>query len=165
MSSAGINQKKSGKIRFMADRVKILVVNGPNLNMLGTREPEIYGSITLDAIRGKCQAACEIHGFAMEWTQSNSEAVLIDTIQAACDKFHWIIVNGAGLTHTSVALRDALTLFDGKVIEVHLSNIYAREEFRHTSLITAIAKGAVVGFGAYSYTMAIAAIAEMQEEF
>ena len=149
----------------MADRVKILVVNGPNLNMLGTREPEIYGEITLDAICKKCKAACKIHGFVMEWTQSNSEAVLIDTIQAACNKFDWIIVNGAGLTHTSVALRDALALFNGKVIEVHLSNIYAREKFRHTSLITAIAKGAVVGFGANSYTMAIAAIAEMQEEF
>ncbi len=149
----------------MTDRVKILVVNGPNLNMLGTREPEIYGAVSLDAIRKKCQAACETHGFAMKWTQSNSEAVLIDTIQAACNNFDWIIVNGAGLTHTSVALRDALALFNGKVIEVHLSNIYAREEFRHKSLITAIAEGAVVGFGANSYTMAIAAIAEMQREF
>ena len=111
----------------MADRVKILVVNGPNLNMLGTREPETYGAMTLD-------------------------------------KFDWIIVNGAGLTHTSVALRDALALFTGGVIEVHLSNIHAREDFRHTSLITAIAKGAVIGFGASSYTMAITAIAEMQEE-
>ena len=148
----------------MPETVKILVVNGPNLNMLGTREPETYGAMTLDAIGDKCRAVCKTHGFDMEWMQSNSEAVLIDTIQAACNKFDWIIVNGAGLTHTSVALRDALALFTGGVIEVHLSNIHAREEFRHTSLITAIAKGAVIGFGASSYTMAIKAIAEMQEE-
>ncbi len=148
----------------MAKRVKILVMNGPNLNMLGTREPRIYGDMTLDAIAENCRAVCAVHGFALEWMQSNSEAVLIDTIQAAVNKFDWIIINGAGLTHTSIALRDALALFTGGVIEVHLSNIHAREEFRHTSLITAIAKGAVIGFGASSYTMAIAAIAEMKEE-
>ena len=148
----------------MVDKVKILVVNGPNLNMLGTREPEIYGMMTLDSIEEKCRALCKKHGFALDWTQSNSEAVLINTIQAACNKFDWIIVNAAGFTHTSVALRDALSLFTGSVIEVHLSNTHAREGFRHTSLITAIAKGAVIGFGASSYTMAITAIAEMQEE-
>ncbi len=148
----------------MADKVKILVVNGPNLNMLGSREPETYGVLTLDAIREKCLAISTKLGFTMEWMQSNSEAILIDTIQAACNKFDWIIVNGAGLTHTSVALRDALALFTGGVIEVHLSNIHARENFRHTSLITAIANGAIIGFGASSYTIAINAIAEMQEE-
>ena len=148
----------------MPERVKILVVNGPNLNMLGTREPKIYGTMTLDAIAEKCRVICVAHSFALEWMQSNSEAVLIDTIQAASNKFDWMIVNGAGLTHTSIALRDALALFTGGLIEVHLSNIHAREEFRHTSLITAIAKGAIIGFGASSYTMAIAAIAEMQEE-
>lgn len=148
----------------MAGKIKILVVNGPNLNMLGTREPETYGAMTLDAIGEKCRAICAEHGFAMTWMQSNSEASIIDTIQAACNEFDWIIVNGAGLTHTSVALRDALALFTGGVIEVHLSNIHAREEFRHTSLITEIAKGVVMGFGPSSYTMAITAIAEMQEE-
>ena len=148
----------------MAEQIKILVVNGPNLNMLGMREPETYGNMTLDAISEKCRAVCALHGFALEWMQSNSEGVLIDTIQAASNKFDWMIINGAGLTHTSVALRDALALFTGSVIEVHLSNIYAREEFRHTSLITAIAKGAVIGFGLSSYTAAIAAIAEIQEE-
>ena len=100
----------------------------------------------------------------MAWMQSNSEGVLIDTIQQACGKFDWIIINGAGLTHTSVALRDALALFPGGVIEVHLSNIHARESFRHISLITPIAKGAVFGFGAASYSAAIAAIADLQEE-
>lgn len=164
MASAGNEHKKSGRVGPMAETVKILVVNGPNLNMLGTREPETYGAMTLDEIGDKCRGVCKTHGFDMEWMQSNSEAVLIDTIQAACNKFDWIIVNGAGLTHTSVALRDALALFTGGVIEVHLSNIHAREEFRHTSLITAIAKGTVIGFGASSYTMAISAIAEMQEE-
>ena len=148
----------------MADKTNILVVNGPNLNMLGMREPDTYGSLTLDAIADKCRTLCETHGFDMTWMQSNCEAVLIDTIQDACNKFDWIIVNGAGLTHTSVALRDALALFPGGVIEVHLSNIHARETFRHTSLITAIAKGAVIGFGASSYTMAVTAIAEILEE-
>jgi 3-dehydroquinate dehydratase-2 len=148
----------------MADKVNILVVNGPNLNMLGMREPETYGTLTLDAIKTKCEARCNDNGFDMAWMQSNSEGVLIDTIQQACGKFDWIIINGAGLTHTSVALRDALALFPGGVIEVHLSNIHARESFRHISLITPIAKGAVFGFGAASYSAAIAAIADLQEE-
>jgi len=148
----------------MAGKTKILVVNGPNLNMLGMREPETYGALTLDAIEAKCRAQCDRHGFEMSWMQSNSEAVLIDTIQKGCGQYDWIIVNGAGLTHTSVALRDALALFPGQVVEVHLSNIHARETFRHTSLITAIAKGAIIGFGAASYIAAITAIAETQEE-
>lgn len=144
----------------MADQTNILVMNGPNLNMLGMREPGIYGSLTLADIQTKCQALCDQHGLTMNWMQSNSEATLIDTIHQACETADWIIINAAGLTHTSVALRDALALFPGNVIEVHLSNTHAREDFRHTSLISAVAKGFVAGFGASSYTMAISAIAD-----
>lgn len=144
----------------MADQTQILVMNGPNLNMLGTREPEIYGSLTLADIQAKCQKLCDKHKLAMEWMQSNSEATLIDAIHRACGASDWIIINAAGLTHTSVALRDALALFPGDVIEVHLSNTHARETFRHTSLISAVAKGFIAGFGASSYTMAITAIAD-----
>ena len=142
----------------MADQTKILIMNGPNLNMLGMREPGIYGSLTLAEIQKKCQLLCDHNNLAMDWMQSNSEATLIDAIHQACGMADWIIINAAGLTHTSVALRDALALFPGQVIEVHLSNTHARETFRHTSLISAVAKGFVAGFGASSYTMAISAI-------
>jgi len=148
----------------MADKLKILVINGPNLNMLGMREPGIYGALTLDAIEAKCRASCDSHGFHMEWMQSNSESVMIDAIQQACGNVDWIIVNGAGYTHTSVALRDALALFTGDIIEVHLSNIHARESFRQISMITPVARGTIFGFGATSYMAAIAAIADLQEE-
>ena len=142
----------------MADTTKILVMNGPNLNMLGMREPGIYGSLTLGDIQAKCQSLCDANALTMEWMQSNSEATLIEKIHEACSVTDWIIINAAGLTHTSVALRDALALFPGNVIEVHLSNTHARETFRHNSLISAVAKGFVAGFGASSYTMAITAI-------
>ena len=132
--------------------------------MLGMREPEVYGNVTLADIETKCRELATRQKMSMDWFQSNSESVLIEQIHHCVGKADWIIINAAGYTHTSVALRDALALFTGGVIEVHLSNIHAREDFRHTSLITAIAKGAVIGFGASSYTMAINAIAEMQEE-
>ena len=105
----------------MADKLNILVVNGPNLNMLGMREPETYGSLTLSDIETKCRSTCDKHGFALSWMQSNSEATLIDTIQNACGTVDWIIINAAGLTHSSVALRDALALFPGDVIEVQFT--------------------------------------------
>ena len=148
----------------MADLTKILIMNGPNLNMLGMREPGIYGALTLDDIESKCRAKCDAAGLAMDWMQSNAEAELIDRIHAACGVYDWIIINAAGLTHTSVALRDALALFTGDVIEVHISNTHAREEFRHHSYISAIAKGVVLGFGASSYTMAISAVEDATTE-
>ena len=139
-------------------------MNGPNLNMLGTREPGIYGHLTLADIEAKCRDRCDSAGIAMDWMQSNAEAELIDTIHAACNRYDWIVINAAGLTHTSVALRDALALFPGDVIEVHISNTHAREEFRHHSYLSAIAKGVILGFGASSYTMAVSAIAESTTE-
>lgn len=148
----------------MAEPTKILFMNGPNLNMLGMREPGIYGALTLADIEAKCRETCDAAGLTMDWMQSNAEATLIDTIHAACGVYDWIIINAAGLTHTSVALRDALALFPGDVIEVHLSNTHAREEFRHHSFISAIAKGVVLGFGASSYTMAINAVADATTE-
>ena len=144
--------------------MNILIMNGPNLNMLGMREPDIYGHETLGDIEAKCHQLASGHGMALDWFQSNLEGELIEKIQQAVGKMDWIIINAAGLTHTSVVLRDALSLFSGGVIEVHLSNIHSREPFRHVSLISAIAKGVIAGFGASSYHMAINAISNLHSE-
>ena len=148
----------------MAKTINIAVLNGPNLNMLGMREPDIYGNQTLASIEAKCRALAKKKHMKIDWFQSNVEGELINKIQSVAESANWIIINAAGLTHTSVALRDALALFPGDIIEVHLSNIHARESFRHTSLISAIAKGVVAGFGAESYYMAINAISQLQTE-
>ena len=148
----------------MAHTSNITVLNGPNLNMLGMREPDIYGNHTLADIEAKCRLMAEERHMAIDWFQSNLEGDLIDKIQSVARSADWIIINAAGLTHTSVALRDALSLFPGDVIEVHLSNIHARESFRHTSLISAVARGVIAGFGAASYYMAIDAISYLQLE-
>ena len=132
----------------MAKSMNILVMNGPNLNMLGMREPDIYGHETLGDIEAQCRQLAAGHGMELDWFQSNLEGELIEEIQQAVGKMDWIIINAAGLTHTSVVLRDALSLFPGGVIEVHLSNVHRRESFRHVSLISAIAKGVIAGFGA-----------------
>ena len=144
--------------------MNILVISGPNLNMLGTREPDIYGHETLGDIEAKCRQLAAGHDMELNWFQSNFEGELIDKIQQSVDKIDWIIINAAGLTHTSVVLRDALALLPGGVIEVHLSNIHRRESFRHVSLISAIAKGVIAGFGASSYYMAINAIPNLHSE-
>ena len=148
----------------MAHTSNIAVLNGPNLNMLGMREPDIYGHHTLADIEAKCRLLAEERDMEIDWFQSNLEGDLIDKIQAVAGSADWIIINAAGLTHTSVALRDALALFPGGVIEVHLSNIHARESFRHTSLVSTVAKGVIAGFGAASYYMAIDAISYLQLE-
>ena len=148
----------------MADKLKILTVNGPNLNMLGTREPDIYGADTLADMEARCRAICEKDGAVLDWMQSNSEAEIVTAIQQASGKADWIVINAAALTHTSVALRDALALFPGRKIEVHLSNIHKRESFRHHSMISAVVDGVVLGFGAMSYVMAIRGILEMARE-
>ena len=142
----------------------IAVLNGPNLNMLGMREPDIYGHQALADIEAECRRLANEKQLEIDWYQSNLEGELITKIQRLAGSVDWIIVNAAGLTHTSVALRDALSLFPGRVIEVHLSNIHARETFRHTSLISAIAKGVIAGFGATSYYMAIDAISHLHLE-
>ena len=140
---------------------KILILNGPNLNMLGTRQPEIYGDTKLQDIEAACQAlASKLHMVA-ECAQSNHEGELVSLIQQASGNHDGIILNAGGYSHTSVAIRDALALFSGKIIEVHISNIYKREEFRHISMLSAVSDGVIVGLGGSSYTLAIRALAEL----
>ena len=148
----------------MSPICRISVLNGPNLNMLGVREPDIYGHQALADIEAECRRLASEKQLEIDWYQSNIEGELITKIQSLAGSVDWIVINAAGLTHTSVALRDALSLFPGRVIEVHLSNIHARETFRHTSLISAIAKGVIAGFGATSYYMAIDAISHLHLE-
>ena len=142
----------------------VLILNGPNLNMLGIREPEVYGNTTLADIETKCRELASRHKMRLDWFQSNSEGVLIEEIHRCVDEADWIIINAAGLTHTSVALLDALSMFPGGVIEVHLSNIHSREAFRHTSFISGIASGVIAGFGPASYYMAVDAIPNLTSE-
>ena len=144
--------------------VTILAINGPNLNMLGTREPEIYGADTLADMEARCRAICDAEGASLDWMQSNGEADIVSAIQQASGKVDWIVINAAGLTHCSVPLRDALALFAGRKIEVHLSNIHKREPFRHHSMISAVVDGVVLGFGPMSYVMAIKGILDMARE-
>ena len=148
----------------MSETVNILAINGPNLNMLGTREPEIYGAETLADVEASCRAVCEGENVSLEWMQTNSEAEIVTAIQQAIGKAEWILINAAGLTHCSVPLRDALALFPGRKIEIHLSNIHKRERFRHHSMISAVVDGVVLGFGAMSYVMAVKGVIEMARE-
>ena len=148
----------------MSDFVSILAINGPNLNMLGTREPEIYGADTLAYMEARCRAICDAEGASLKWMQTNGEADMVTAIQKASGKFDWIVINAAGLTHSSVPLRDALALFPGRKIEVHLSNIHKRESFRHHSMISAVVDGVVLGFGAMSYVMAVKGVIDMARE-
>ena len=148
----------------MAQTINFCVINGPNLNMLGMREPRIYGNVSLADIETECRELASRHKMNMDWFQSNSESVLIEQIHRCVGKADWIIINAAGYTHTSVALRDALSLFPGGIIEVHISNIHTREAFRHASLISGIAKGVIAGFGPASYYMAVDAIPNLTSE-
>ena len=148
----------------MSETVNILAINGPNLNMLGTREPEIYGAETLADVEASCRAVCEGENVSLEWMQTNSEAEIVTAIQQAIGKAEWILINAAGLTHCSVPLRDALALFPGHKIEIHLSNIHKRESFRHHSMISAVVDGVVLGFGAMSYVMAVKGVIDMARE-
>ncbi len=138
----------------------ILVVNGPNLNMLGVREPGIYGTATLESIETLCWDSAKSHGLSIEFFQSNHEGELIEAIQNARTTQAGIIINPAGYTHTSVALADALAAVDLPIIEVHLSNIHRREEFRSHSYVSKVADGVICGLGAAGYTLAIKALAE-----
>ncbi|MCP4347017.1 MAG: type II 3-dehydroquinate dehydratase [Desulfobacterales bacterium] len=141
--------------------MKVLVVHGPNLNMLGKREPDIYGAATLDEINADLKKLGERLGIAVETFQSNHEGAMVEKIQEAVGLCKGIIINPAAYTHTSIAIRDALLLTDIPVIEIHLSNIYKREPFRHKSLIADIATAQISGFGARGYFMALKALAEM----
>ena len=148
----------------MSETINILAINGPNLNMLGTREPEIYGAETLADVEASCRAVCEGENVSLEWMQTNSEAGIVTAIQQAIGKADWLLINAAGLTHCSVPLRDALALFPGRKIEIHLSNIHKRESFRHHSMISAVVDGVVLGFGAMSYVMAVKGVIDMARE-
>ncbi len=144
--------------------MKILILHGPNLNMLGTREPEIYGSMTLGDINNALMELGKEFGAELKCFQSNHEGALIDELQEAKTWADGVLFNPGGYTHTSVALRDTISAIGIPVVEVHLSNVYAREEFRHRSLISAVCKGKIVGLGWRSYTLALRALAEMLEE-
>ena len=144
-------------------RMKILCLNGPNLNLLGQREPSIYGRTTLEEIEDSVRKRAAQLGATAEFRQSNHEGELVTWIHEARDRFDVIILNAAGYTHTSVALRDAITAIGIPTIEVHLSNVHAREKFRHRSLIAPVCVGQIVGFGANSYVLAIDAAVNINE--
>ena len=142
----------------------ILVLNGPNLNMLGTREPEIYGSQTLADIEAMCVTKAKSLGLAVDFRQSNSEAEMVEWAQQSRGSAAGLIVNAGALTHTSVALLDALLACGLPVVEVHLSNIYRREEFRQQSYVSKAAQGMICGFGAQGYELALDAMARIIEK-
>ncbi|WP_298256349.1 type II 3-dehydroquinate dehydratase [uncultured Litoreibacter sp.] len=137
----------------------LLVLNGPNLNLLGTRQPEVYGSVTLADVEEICKAHGKSLGFDVETMQSNHEGVLIDAIHAAKSSHQGIVLNAGAFTHTSVALMDAIASVELPVVEVHLSNIHAREAFRHKSFIAPVALGQIAGFGVKGYVLALDALA------
>ncbi len=139
--------------------MKVLVLHGPNLNLLGTREPEIYGSMTLQEVDRRLMELGEELGIELRVMQSNHEGVLIDALQEARNWAQGVVFNPGGYTHTSVALRDTIVAIGIPVIEVHLSNVYAREEFRHTSLLSAVCRAKIVGLGWRSYEMGLRALA------
>jgi 3-dehydroquinate dehydratase-2 len=142
----------------------LLVIHGPNLNMLGKREPEIYGTATLADIDTDLKEKGARLGLAVDTFQSNHEGALVEKIQSAVGTVDGIIINPAAYTHTSVALRDAVLLIDAPVVEIHLSNIYKRETFRHTSMLAGVVTGQISGLGVMGYTLALEAIATMITE-
>lgn len=137
------------------DPVRVLVLNGPNLNLLGEREPEIYGSLTLAALNAQCEAAAKELGLSLRFAQHSSEGALIDELHLARNSDRGVVFNPGGYTHTSVALHDAIRAIDIPVVEVHLSNIYKREDFRQRSVTGSACAGVIQGFGADSYRLAL----------
>jgi 3-dehydroquinate dehydratase-2 len=138
--------------------MKVLILHGPNLNLTGTREPEVYGSTTLDEINGRLVEFGQQAGVEVICKQSNHEGALIDALHETRSWADGVVFNPGGFTHTSIALRDAVTAINIPVIEVHMSNVYAREDFRHISYISAVCKGKIVGFGWKSYLLGLQAI-------
>ena len=143
---------------------RVLLLNGPNLNLLGSREPDIYGRETLAQIRGLCEAKAAELGLELDFRQSNGEGELVTWIQEARGRCRGLIVNPAAYTHTSIAILDALRLCGLPVIELHLSNPAAREEFRHRSYVSGVARGIICGFGSHGYTLALEAMDRIVRE-
>lgn len=143
---------------------RVLVLNGPNLNLLGQREPEVYGRLTLDDISGKVKDLAVELGLEVDFLQSNSEGELVEAVQGAMSSCRGIIINPAAYTHTSVALRDAIAAAGLPAVEVHLSNIHGREEFRKTSMTAEVCRGVITGFGAEGYLLALRALAGILNE-
>ncbi|MCL4105459.1 UNVERIFIED_CONTAM: hypothetical protein GTU68_055590 [Idotea baltica] len=136
----------------------LLILNGPNLNLLGTRQPEVYGATTLSDVEAMCVAHVKARDVTLSFLQSNHEGALIDALHAARGTHQGVILNAGAYTHTSIGLRDAISSVELPVVEVHLSNIHAREIFRHTSHIAPVAVGQIAGFGAQSYLLALDAL-------
>ncbi|MBM3502728.1 MAG: type II 3-dehydroquinate dehydratase [Alphaproteobacteria bacterium] len=145
----------------MAALNTVFVLNGPNLNLLGTREPDIYGRETLGDIERRVRERAKAHALNVVFRQSNAEAEIIGWIHEARVQAKAVIINGGALTHTSIAILDALKAFDGPIIEVHLSNIYRREAFRHQSFISQAASGVICGLGPFGYEVAVDAVARL----
>lgn len=144
--------------RTLGCMAKILILNGPNLNLLGTREPEVYGADTLDDIVEELRSLAAARGYAIDAVQSNVEGELVDALHAARTTAVGVVFNPGAYTHTSIALRDAISAIELPVVETHLSNVHSREEFRHTSMLTAVCLGVVGGFGRTSYRLALDAL-------
>ena len=144
--------------------LNILFLNGPNLNLLGQREQSQYGSITYEELKKKCEEKCKELDLKVEFIQSNVEGEIVSIIQSANEKFDGIIINAAAFTHTSVAIRDALEIYKKKKIEVHISNIYKREEFRQKSLISDVVNGGIFGLGSEGYILAIIAMHKLLQK-
>ena len=142
---------------------KILIINGPNLNLLGEREQSQYGKNTLNDIENECFKLSEEFNDKIEFFQSNIEGEIVNKIQQVRDEFHGVIINAAGFTHTSVSIRDALEILKIPIIEVHISNIYKREEFRHKSLLSGVVTGGIFGLGTECYILAIKALQSLMK--
>ena len=140
---------------------KLYILNGPNLNLLGKREPEKYGNTSLENVKSLCNEKCISNELDLHFFQSNFEGEIIEEIHRANNNACGIIINAGALTHTSIGILDALTMFDGPKIEIHITNVYAREDFRHKSFISPVATGIIAGLGVNSYVLAIEAIKEL----
>ncbi|HNQ74317.1 MAG TPA: type II 3-dehydroquinate dehydratase [Verrucomicrobiota bacterium] len=144
--------------------MRILFLNGPNLNMLGSREPGVYGQSTLADIETQVREQARVRQVEAQFRQTNSEGELVGWVQEAGRGFEAVVLNAAAYTHTSVALRDAISAIDIPTIEIHISNVHAREEFRHRSLIAGVCRGQICGFGEYSYTLGLLAAINLIEK-
>ena len=140
---------------------KLYILNGPNLNLLGTREPEKYGNTSLENVKSLCNEKCINNELDLHFFQSNFEGEIIEEIHKANNNACGIIINAGALTHTSIGILDALSMFEGPKIEIHITNVYAREDFRHKSFISPVATGIIAGLGVNSYVLAIEAIKEL----